>query len=490
MANLDTDKKVEPDEYEGESISEEIAAPKGFWSTIKNGLKTDFPPDFSFKEGRADVIRVAWPAFIELFLMQLASMISTMMVGGLGTWAIAAVGFSGQIRLLAIAVFMAFNTGSTALIARAKGAGDPVLANKVMHQTILFSMSFSVLFAIAGTIFATPLVVMMGAADELTIAGGTRYVQIIMLTFPANAFSMGVTAMLRGIGRTRVSMVYNIAANVTNVILGLLLIQGNLGFPALGVTGAAIALGGGQIIAAIIAFFTILRGADILKLSFKNLLTVDFTMFKRVSKIGTPAMFEQLFMRFGNIMFFRIIASLGTDAFATHQIVLNIHMMTFMTGQAFGISATSLLGQSMGKKRPDIGKGLVLLCRRYSLLISMALITGIIIFRTPLVSLYTYDANVIAAAVTILWVVAAMQPLQSSQQVLAGALRGAEDTKAVAVCIFLGIVVVRPVMAYLTVTFTDLGVLGVWIAMFLDQAARSGYVLWRFISEKWKRIRV
>ena len=474
----------------GEQTPKEKDAPKGVLNTLKNAFITDFPSDFSHKEGRADVIRVAWPAFIELFLMQLASMVSTMMVGGLGTWAIAAVGFSGQLRLLAIAVFMAFNTGSTALIARAKGAKDPELANKVMHQTILFSMSISIVVAVLGTVFATPLVIMMGAADELTIAGATRYVQVIMMTFPANAFSMGVTAMLRGIGRTRVSMVYNIAANVTNVILGLLLIQGNLGFPALGVTGAAIALGGGQIIAAIMAFFTIRKGADILKLSFKKLMTVDFSMFQRVSKIGTPAMFEQLFMRFGNIMFFRIIASLGTDAFATHQIVLNIHMMTFMTGQAFGISATSLLGQSMGKKRPDIGKGLVFLCRKYSLLVSMALVTGILIFRVPLVSLYTYDEYVIAAAVTILWVIAAIQPFQSSQQVLAGALRGAGDTKAVAVCIFIGIVIVRPVMAYVTVTFTDFGVFGIWIAMFLDQVARSGYVMWRFISEKWKGIRV
>ena len=490
MSGSDDDKDKTPDDGVDEKIRTEPNAPKGLWNIIKNGLKTDFPSDFSFKEGRTDVIRVAWPAFIELFLLQLASMVSTMLVGGLGTWAIASVGFSNQIRLLAIAVFMAFNTGSTALIARAKGAGDPELANKVMHQTLLFSMTLSFVFSAVLYIFATPLVIFMGAADEQTITGATAYLQIIMLTFPANAFSMAVTAMLRGIGQTRVSMVYNITANVSNVIIGFLFIQGRFGLPALGMTGAALALGGGQVIAAIIAFFTILRGADILKLSFKKLLVIDLTMFKRVSRIGTPAMFEQLFMRFGNIMFFRIIASLGTDAFATHQIALNIHMLTFMTGQAFGISATSLLGQSMGKKRPDIGKCLVLLCRRYSLIVSMILISGILIFGRPLVSLYTDNDYVIAAAVMLLWVIAAKQPFQSSQQVLAGALRGAGDTKAVAVCIFIGIVIVRPVMAYFTVTFTELGLLGIWIAMFLDQAARSGYVLWRFISEKWRTIRV
>ena len=456
---------------------------------IKDGFITKFPGDFSFREGRSNVVTIAWPAFAELSLMQLASMVNTMMVGGLGTWAIAAVGFSNQLRLLMIAIFMAFNTGSTALIARAKGACEPELANKIMHQAILFSMAASLILSFLGSIFATPLVVLMGASDEATIAGATQYMRIIMMLFPANAFTLAVTAMLRGIGKTRIPMIYNVISNVVNVVLGFLLIHGRFGFPALGVRGAAIGLGVGHVVAALIALSAIIRGSDMLKFSLKSLLQLDLILLKRVGRIGTPAMFEQFFMRAGNIMFFRIVASLGTDAFATHQIVLNIHQLTFMTGHAFGISATTLLGQSMGRKRPDQGKALVQLCRRYSLLVSLALVSGIVIFGTELISLYTDNAEVIAAGVSLLWIVAAMQPFQSSQQVLAGALRGAGDTKAVAVCIFIGIVVVRPVMAYVLV-MAGFGLIGVWLAMFLDQGARAVYVFFRFISDKWRTIKV
>jgi len=457
---------------------------------IKDGFITKFPDDFSLKEGRSNVVTIAWPSFAELFLMQLASMINTMMVGGLGTWAIAAVGFCNQLRLLMIAVFMAFNTGSTALIARAKGADEPEQANKVMHQAILFSMVASGVIAFLGGTFATPLVIFMGASDEATIVGATQYFQVLMLMFPANAFAMSITAMLRGIGKTWVPMLYNITSNIINVVIGFLLIQGRFGFPALGVRGAAIGLGTGQVVAAIIAFIAVMRGSDILKLSLKSLFKIDFTMLRRVSKIGTPAMFEQLFMRAGNIMFFRIIATLGTDAFATHQIVMNIHQLTFMTGHAFGISATTLLGQSIGRKRIDQGIALVQLCRRYSLIVSFVLVTAIVIFGTPLISLYTDNPEVILAAVALLWIVAAIQPFQSSQQVLAGALRGAGDTKAVALCIFIGIVVVRPIVAYVLVFFGGMGLVGIWLGMLLDQAARSAYVFWRFISDKWKTIRV
>jgi len=347
-----------------------------------------------------------------------------------------------------------------------------------------------VLLAFLGYVFATPMVMFMGASEELTIKGATEYFRIIMLTFPANAFSLAVTAMLRGIGQTRASMVYNVTANVVNVVLGFLLIHGRFGFPALGVRGAAIGLGTGQVIAMIIAFVTVLHGTDMLRLSLRLFLKIDFVILRRILKVGTPAMFEQLCMRFGNIMFSRIVASLGTDAFATHQIAMNIHQMTFMNGQAFGVSATSLLGQSMGRKRPDQGKALVQLCRRYALFLSITIASILIVFGRPLVSMYSEDPNIIAMGAMLMWIVAMLQPLQSSQQVLAGALRGAGDTKAVAICIFIGLVVIRPVASYVMVNIFSMGLIGIWLALSLDQGTRSIYTLWRFASDKWSTIKI
>ena len=463
---------------------------KNIFKVIAGGFTARFPEDFSHREGRASVIAIAWPAFAESFLLHLASMVNTMMVGSLGAWAIASVGYCNQPRLLIASVFQAFNTGATALIARAKGAQNPIEANLIMHQAILFSMSVSVVLAILGYIFATHMVIFMGASEEITITGSTQYLRIIMLTFPAHAFSMAVTAMLRGIGKTRVSMVYNITANVINVLVGFLFIQGRFGLPALGVRGAALGLGGGQVIAMSMAFITILRGSDMLKLRFSMMFRFDKVTLRRIIRIGTPAMFEQLCMRTGNIIFSRIVASLGTIAFATHQIAMNIHQMTFMNGQAFGVSATSLLGQSLGRKRPDQGKALVQLCRRYALFVSLTFSVCLTLFGRGLMSLYTDDPGVLAAGAILLVVVAILQPLQSSQQVLAGALRGAGDTKAVALCIFIGLVVIRPVLSFTLVSFARLELLGVWLALMVDQGTRSVYTLHRFMSDKWSKIKV
>ena len=471
-------------------MQEEEEKKKGIIATIISGFTARFPEDFSFKEGRSRVISIAWPAFTESFLLHLAAMVNIMMVGSLGAWAIASVGYCNQPRMLMASVFQAFNTGSTALIARAKGAQNQEEANTIMHQAILFSMSASVLLAVLGYIFATPMVVFMGAREEITIIGSTQYLRIVMLTFPAHAFSLAVTAMLRGIGKTRVTMTYNVTANVINVLVGFLFIQGRFGLPALGVRGAALGLGGGQVVAAIMAFITIRRGTDMLKLNFKQFFKIDPNTLRRVIKIGTPAMFEQFCMRSGNIMFSKIVASLGTIAFATHQIAMNIHQMTFMNGQAFGVSATSLLGQSLGRKRPDQGKALVQLCRRYALFISLTFAACLIIFGRQLITLYTDDPGVLVAGAALLWFVAALQPLQSSQQVLAGALRGAGDTKAVAFSMFIGLVVIRPVLSFTFVYIVGLDLIGIWLALLLDQGSRSIYTISRFLSDKWTKIKV
>jgi len=459
-------------------------------SILKRGFVTEFPKDFSLKEGRSRVISIAWPTLVESCLIHLATMVNTMMVGGIGTLAIAAVGYCMQPRFLIHSVFQAFNTGSTALIARAKGAGNKEEANKVMHQAILFGMTVSIVLSALGYIFAKQLIHMMGASEEQTIQWAVQYLRITMISFPASAFSMAVTAMLRGIGKTRVSMVYNVVANILNVVIGFLLIQGRFGFPALGVSGAAIGLGSGQVIAAVIAYFTIKKGSDILKFRLKQLLQLDFSILRRVIRIGTPAMFEHLCLRTGNIMFARVVASLGDAAFATHQIGITVHQLTFMNGMSFGTSSASLLGQSLGRKRPDQGRALVQLCRRYALYLALTLGVLISIFSRQIVGLYLDDPAIIASGAMVLLVVAILQPLQSSQQVVAGALRGAGDTKAVAICIAIGILVIRPVMSYVFVNFFNMGLVGVWLAIVLDQCMRSIYTMWRFVSDKWKTIKV
>jgi len=258
----------------------------------------------------------------------------------------------------------------------------------------------------------------------------------------------------------------------------------------MGVRGAAIGLGTGQVVAAVIALVSIFRGSGILKFRLRKLVQVDLSILSRIVRVGTPSMFEQLCVRAGNIMFTRVVASLGDVEFATHQIAMDLHQFTYMNGTSFGVAATSLLGQSLGKKRPDQGNSFVMLCRRFAQILALSFAAIIVVFNRQLVGLYVNDPMVVAMGATLLYAVAILQPLQSSQQVIAGALRGAGDTKGVAVCTFLGVMIIRPLMSYVFVNIFGLGLMGVWLGIGLDQGMRSLYTLWRFNSGKWRTIKV
>ena len=448
------------------------------------------PPEVTSNMLYKDVVRIAWPSLIEMTLTQLASMVDMIMVGQLGPWAISAVGLTTQPKFLMMTMFMAMNVGATALIARYKGAGEPHKANIILRQALLLTFVLSAIASIIGFIFSEPLVRFMGAADAETLAGGTIYLKIQMAGFVILALTSTITAALRGIGDSRTAMIFNLTANIVNVVLNYLLINGHFGFPRMEVAGASLATVIGQSVAFIMAMIAILRGNQYLHLHLKDGFRPHWESLKSIFNIGVPAMVEQLVMRIGIIIYSKTVASLGTVAFATHQICMNIQAMSFMNGQAFAVSATSLVGQSLGKKRPDMAQAYSSRTRRIGMIVSILLGLIFFFFGRPLVALYSNESDVIAQGAKILMLVALIQPLQSSQFILAGALRGAGDTRATAVITFITVLLVRPGFAIFSIYVLDWGLEGAWFALVADQLLRSLLVLLRYNSGKWKSIKV
>lgn len=437
-----------------------------------------------------DVVRIAWPSFVELMLTQLASMVDLMMVGSLGAWALTAVGLTTQPKFLLMTVFQSMNVGATALVARYKGADNPEKANLVVRQAILLTLVLSVIASVLGYIFAEPMIRFMGASDAQSLEGGTVYLQIQMLGFVFMALTTTVTAVLRGVGDSRTAMLYNLAANLVNVVFNYLLIYGHFGFPKMGVAGASLATIIGQFAAFLAAAVCILKGRGYLRLRFSEGFKPDREMLGNIFNIGLPAMIEQLLMRAGMIIYSKTVATLGTVSFATHQVCMNIQALSFMNGQAFAVSATTLMGQSLGRRRPDMAQAYCSRTRRVGMFVAIVIGLSFIFFGRQMVSLYNDDPQIVEMGARVLLLVAVMQPLQSSQFIIAGALRGAGDTRATAVITFITVLIVRPVSAIILVQGLHWGLEGAWIAMALDQLLRSILVLARYQGGKWKTIRL
>ena len=434
-----------------------------------------------------DIVQIAWPSFVELMLTQLVSMVDMMMVGALGPWALSAVGLTNQPKFLLMTMFIAMNVGATALVARAKGAGDQEKANRVVRQALMMNFVFGLTASVIGFILARPMVIFMGGQEKQVIDGAVSYLKIQMIGFTFMALTSTITAVLRGVGDSRTAMIYNLIANISNCALNYVLIYGHFGAPAMGVAGASLATILGQGIAFVIASVVILRGKGYLKLELKKGFRPDFFLIREFMAIGLPSMIEQLIMRAGMVIYAKTVASLGTVAYATHNVCMNIQAFSFMNGQAFAVSATSLVGQSLGKRRPDMARAYSSRTQKLGMAVSFILVVLFIFGGRWLMTLYSDDPEVIRQGTTILRMVALLQPLQSSQFIFAGALRGAGDTRTTAMITFITVLLVRPLTAIFCIKVLNMGLIGAWVAMICDQFLRSLLVGIRYYSGKWTR---
>jgi len=433
-----------------------------------------------------DIIRIAWPSMIELLLTQLASMVDMMMVGKLGVNAIASVSLTTQPKFLLMTLVQSLGVGTTAMVARYKGAGKPEKANQVMRQSLLMVFFIGLFMSIIGFTFAVPMIRFMGG-DEETLADAVAYLRIQMIGFTPFALTAIITASLRGAGDSKSAMTYNIVSNATNVLFNYMLIYGHFGMPRMEVAGASLATIIGQTVAFGIALATIMKKSDkkYLHLKFSDGFKMDRVLVGQVFNIGIPSMIENLIMRAGMIIFAKLVVSLGNTAFATHQVCMNIQSMSFMLGQAIAVSSTSLVGQSLGKNRPDMARHYSIRSASVGTMCALILGTIFALFGRYLVMAYNDDATVMELGAKIMIIVAMLQPFQCTQFVLAGSLRGAGDTKATAVITTITVVFVRAGLGYVFIKVLDLGLYGAWYAMATDQLMRTLLVSIRYLKGKW-----
>ncbi len=448
---------------------------------------------FNKTELRMNIFHIVWPVFIEVLLGSLFGMVDMMMVGRISehaAQAVSAVGMTNQPVFLGLSFVQALNVGGTAIIARYYGAKKYKNISLVLKHVMLLAMLGFVIPISVLMIVLAPNVLEFLGADSSVIEVGSGYFRVIMIGFIFQSFSFTMTAALRGIGETKIPMRNNLIANSLNVLGNAVLIYGLFGFPVLGVTGAAISTALSNVIAMSLNLRYVLSMKSVLYLDFKEKFEFRFEMMKDLIRIGLPTALEQLALRVGIISFLNIVSGLGTNVYAAHQISLNILNLTYSPAQAFGITASTLMGQSLGAKNEQLARMYTRMCQRIGFVIAIGMSLFIFFSSKILAEFYSTDTEIIRNTMIALTIVAFVQPFQSHQLITSGALRGAGDTVWPLIAIFVGSVLIRVSLGYVFVNMIGLGLAGAWYAVFIDQFIRWLIILFRFKSGKWKNIRI
>lgn len=441
---------------------------------------------------RSDILTIALPSLVELVLTSLTSMADQIMVGRLpgqlGVQALSAVGLCMNPKFILMTALMAINTGTTAVVARYRGMGNQEKANQTFKQSLIFNIFLSAIMMVIGVVFARELIGLIAGngISETTVEYAVTYFRIQMYGFIPLMMTNTVTSTLRAIGDSKMPMVYNTVANVVNLFFNYGLIYGKLGMPEMDVAGASLATVIGQCVAFVIAMYIMFSKKRYVYIDFKEKTGYNKTIMSNVLGIGLPSMLEQLCLRIGIIIYSRIVASLGDISYATHMVCMNIQSLTFMSGMAFQNSATTLMGQSLGRRRLDMADNYTRMTRNISFWISCVIGVVLALFGGQIVNIYNSTPEIVEMGGKLLAIVAITQPFQSSQFVTTGALRGAGDTKYPAVVIFICTLIVRSVLGYIFVVQLDMGLIGAWFAIVVDQLLKTAMIFARYNTGKWR----
>ena len=304
------------------------------------------------------------------------------------------------------------------------------------------------------------------------------------------SISLIINSAQRASGNTRIAMTTSMCANAVNILFNALLINGYLGFPQLGVKGAAIATAMGNIVSAVVSVMSLYRKNKYLHLRVRDLFRPSRQYLALTARIGLGASVEQIFLRIGFFTFAKLVAELGTDDFSAHQIGMTIINLSFTLGDGLGVAASAMVGQNLGKKRPDRSAMFGKLGQRIGLCAGLMFVLVFGIFGRTIIGWFTDEPYIIGKCQGIMYMIMALMPAQVSQVIFGGCLRGAGDTLYTAVASMISVTFIRTIVSYLGGYTLGLGIVGIWFGVLADQMSRFIFATIRFKQGKWVKIKI
>ncbi|MGE5485359.1 MAG: MATE family efflux transporter [Ignavibacteriales bacterium] len=435
---------------------------------------------------RQEVLRLALPAILEMTAHMSIWMVDTAMVGRLGPEALSAVGMAGQVFWTVTWVFGALGTGTVALASRAFGAGDKEETSRLASESIAVAALMSVfLFAILRGVAgpASNLIAMSGAVREQM----REYVYILSYATLPILLQLTGTAVLRATGDTRTPLIIAGLANSFNAVGDWVLIFGKLGFPRLGVRGAAIASAASFVLGDALVMIVLVLGRNGVRLRFPSLAGWRWETAGRLLTLSAPAGLETLLMDGARSVQMFIMTALGDIGFAANQVAVSCESLSFMPGYGFAIASSIMVGQSLGAGEAGRAKAGALECLRMGMLVMGGI--GVLFLAIPqhLVSLFTQEPRVVSQAAVALRTAGLFQTVLAATDVLNGALRGSGDTRTPLKITALGAWLLRIPLTYLAVRTLRLPLVAVWLVNGLDWIVRASAVTIAFRSGRWAK---
>jgi putative MATE family efflux protein len=374
------------------------------------------------KEGR-NIFRFAVPMLVGHMFQQLYTFVDQIIVGRfLGKEALASVGASFPIIFTLIALIIGIAAGGTIVISQYFGARNFTKVKRAIDTIFIILGAFAVIMTVVGLSFSEQIFRLVRLPEELMPTANTYfsiYISGLVVFFGYN----GVAAVLRGMGDSITPLYFLILATVLNIGLDLLFIV-QLG---MGIEGAALATIIAQGVAFMVAVFYLNHNHELIQFNIKEF-SFDFEIFKQSLRIGLPTGLQQTFVALGMTALLGIVNGFGTNVVAAYTAAGRIDSLAIIPSMVFSQALSTFVGQNIGAGKVDRVKRGLWRTLVMSSLVAMAISVLLILFKYPLMGLFTRDSAVIRIGGDYLTIVTSFYLLFTWMFAFNGVMRGAGDT--------------------------------------------------------------
>lgn len=384
------------------------------------------------------IVKYAIPLAVTGILQQLFNAADLAVVGRFaGKEAMAAVGSNAPVIGLLVNLFVGISLGSNVIIAKSIGQRDNENIAKAVHTSVVVAVLGGVFLAALGEFLAPEVVKMLDVPGEVYPLA-VKYLRIYLAGMPVILLYNFEAAIFRSCGNTQTPLAALVVSGILNVILNLFFVLG-LGMDVDGVATATVL---SNLVSSVILFVALMRTELAIRIEPRKL-RIHGRVLVQILKIGVPAGIQGMIFSFANLIIQSAVNSLGTTVMAASSAAFNLEVFSYYIMNSFGQACTTFVGQNYGAGKGDRCRKVLKLCLLQSFVSTAASSVLILLFSTPLLSIFNTDPDVIAAGKIRLVYIFFAYLFSFAQEGLSGYLRGFGVSFIPAACAVIGICGVR-----------------------------------------------
>jgi len=440
---------------------------------------------FDNKSLNKKIVKIASPIAVQGVVTATLTMIDNLMVGFLGETELAAVGVAGQIFMVHYMLLFGILSGSATFMAQFYGTRDMANIRKVIGFAFTLLSGLGILFFILANCF-TNGVLSIYSNDPAVKTLAATYVRINSFSFLLLAFSAPMEMAFKATQQVRLPLIVSAAVFISNVSINYILIFGKLGFPKLGVAGAAIGTLAARLVEVALNTVFAFRQSNPFRGSIQSFFGWDPELVRRVIKNATPTTLNEFFWGFGQTMYVAAFTRIGTTAYAAYQAANSLFNIFNFASFSVGDAALILVGEKLGEGDKEYTWMLSKHILKVAAIVGLAFGTMTIILAKPLSLVFNLTDQGKTFTFYILIVFGATMVFDLLNGVLiAGILRSGGDTRFAMLTECGSIWLIAVPLAFISALVWHMPIHLALLMTRIESVIKAAILLRRFESRKW-----